>query len=100
MKAALVQQAAKIIMSNPTNKIKRQKQVEARKDAEKNLGKQINMFDRLPDKCDVCSKPFDKKSKEMAQTWVVVVKSEQKLVRLFCPECINKVKEQLPNEEA
>lgn len=87
-------------MSNLTNKIKRKKQVEITKDTEKNLGKQINMFSRLPDKCDVCSTPFDKKSKEMAQTWVVVVRNEQKLVRLFCPECIDKVKENLPNEEA
>ena len=87
-------------MSNPANKSQRKKVVEAKKDAEKNLVKQINMFDRMPDKCDACSKPFDKKSKEMAQTWIVVVHNEQKLVRLFCPECVDKVKEHLPNEEA
>ena len=40
-----------------------------------------------------------KKSKEMAQTWVVVVKNEQRLVRLFCPGCLDKVKEALPDEE-
>ena len=85
-------------MSNLTNKIKRQKQTETRKEVEKNLSTQINMFGRLPDKCDVCSVPFDKKSKEMAQTCVVVVKNEQKLVRLFCPDCINKVKELFPDE--
>lgn len=85
-------------MSNLANKSQRKKIVEAKKDAEKNLAKQINMFDRMPDKCDACSKPFDKKSKEMAQTWIVVVRNEQKLVRLFCPECVDKVKEHLPNE--
>ena len=39
------------------------------------------------------------KSKEMAQTWVVGVRSEQKLVRLFCPDCLDKVKEAMPDEE-
>ena len=87
-------------MSNLANKSQRKKIVEAKKDVEKNLAKQINMFDRMPDKCDACSRPFDKKSKEMAQTWIVVVRNEQKLVRLFCPECVDKVKEHLPNEEA
>lgn len=86
-------------MSNKTNKILRKKAVEKRKEAEKNLAGQINMFDRMPNECSACKKPFDKKSKEMAQTWIVVVRSEQKLVRLFCPDCINKVKEHLPNEE-
>lgn len=87
-------------MSNLTNKTKRQKQTETRKEVEKNLSTQINMFGRLPDKCDVCSAPFDKKSKEMAQTWTVVVRSAEKSIRLFCPDCINKVKEKLPDEEA
>ena len=86
-------------MSNPANKSQRKKVVASKKDAEKNLAKQINMFDRMPDKCDACSKPFDKKSKEMAQSWIVVVRSEQQLVRLFCPECVDKVKEFLPDED-
>lgn len=85
-------------MSNIVKKIERQKEVEVKKDTEKKMAKQLNMFDRIPDKCDVCSSPFDRKSKEMAQTWTVVVRSEQNLVRLFCPSCINKVKEKLENE--
>ena len=63
------------------------------------LTKQVGMFGRLPDECNVCQKPFDKKSKEMANTWVVVVRNEEKLVRLFCPECVEKVKELFPDEE-
>jgi hypothetical protein len=86
-------------MSNIAKKIQRQKAVEVRKDTEKKMAKQMNMFDRIPDKCDVCSLPFDRKSKEMAQTWVVVVRSEQNLVRLFCPGCIDKTKEYLINED-
>ena len=80
-------------MSNPANKSQRKKVVAAKKDAEKNLAKQINMFDRMPDKCDACSKPFDKKSKEMAQTWFVNVFDEEKIVDLFCPDCWSKVNE-------
>ena len=87
-------------MSSLANKIKRQKEAETRKEVEKNLSTQINMFGRLPDKCDVCSALFDKKSKEMAQTWIVVVRNAEKSVRLFCPACVDKVKESLPDEEA
>jgi hypothetical protein len=89
-------------MSSKANKIQRQNKVEARKEAEEALTKQVGMFGLLPDECNVCHSPFDKKSKEMAQTWIVVVRHEEKLVRLFCPQCVDKVKEFLPdeNEEA
>lgn len=86
-------------MSSKANKLERQNRVEARKEAEEKMVKQIGMFGRLPDECNVCQKPFDKKSKEMAHTWVVVVRNQEKLVRLFCPECVEKVKELFPDEE-
>jgi hypothetical protein len=87
-------------MSSKANKIQRQNKIEVRKEAEEKLTRQVGMFGLLPDECTACKKPFDKKSKEMAQTWIVVVRSEQKLVRLFCPDCLDKVKEALPDEEA
>ena len=83
-------------MSNPTRKLERKQ----KKDVQKELSKKVGLFNLLPEKCHLCEKPYDKKSKEMAQTWIVVVRNEQKLVRLFCPECVDKVKEHLPNEEA
>lgn len=86
-------------MSSKANKLQRQQKTEIRKEAEEMLTKQVGMFGRLPDECNVCQKPFDKKSKEMANTWVVVVRNEEKLVRLFCPECVEKVKELFPDEE-
>ena len=86
-------------MSSKANKLQRQNRVDARKEAEEMLTKQVGMFGRLPDECNVCHKPFDKKSKEMAQTWTVVVRNQEKLVRLFCPECVEKVKELFPDEE-
>jgi|LakMenE01Jun11ns_1017448.scaffolds.fasta_scaffold8691034_2 hypothetical protein len=47
----------------------------------------VDLILSIPDKCSVCQKDFDKKSKEMAKTWFVDVFSEQKLVVLTCPEC-------------
>lgn len=85
-------------MSNSERKLQRQNINETKKDTEKKLNTQLGMFSLLPNECTVCQAPFDKKSKEMANTWVVVAKAEQKIVRLFCPECIQKVKEQLTNE--
>lgn len=85
-------------MTNSSRKILRKNLPEKKKEAEKKLTEHIGMFGRLPDRCDLCKKDFDKKSKEMAQTWFVVVKNEQKVVRLFCPECFNKAKEIINNE--
>jgi hypothetical protein len=41
----------------------------------------------IPEECCVCQAAFDKKSKEMAQTWHVVVYDERKVIRLTCPAC-------------
>ena len=81
--------------NNLERKINRANLPQKKKEAENKLKSQINMFDRLPDNCSVCNKDFDKKSKEMAKSWIVVVRTEEKLVRLFCPECLEKVKEAL-----
>jgi hypothetical protein len=56
------------------------------KDNSQKLADKIFQFDKLPDECLACLKPFDKKSKEMATTWNVVVRDEN-TVRLYCPEC-------------
>ena len=57
------------------------------KKAEKKMAKKLMMFDILEDSCAACDKPFDKKSKEHATTWNVVVREKEKVVRLYCPEC-------------
>jgi Zn finger protein HypA/HybF involved in hydrogenase expression len=56
-----------------------------------NLTEKISQFDKLPQQCNACQKEFDKKNKDMIQSWSVVVKQE--VVRLFCPECIKTAKE-------
>ena len=56
------------------------------KESSQKLSEKIFQFDLLPDECLACLKPFDKKSKEMAMTWNVVVRDEN-TVRLYCPDC-------------
>jgi len=58
--------------------------------AEKKMAKQLMMFDMLGDQCAACDEPFDKKSKEHAMTWKVVVREKEKVVRLYCPSCWDK----------
>jgi hypothetical protein len=56
------------------------------KENSQKLAEKIFQFDKLPDECSACSLPFDKKSKEMARTWNVVVQDTD-TVRLYCPKC-------------
>ena len=60
-------------------------------DAQEKMADQVALFGRLPEMCNICQKEFDKKDRDMVNSWSVVVKQE--VVRLFCPECINKAKE-------
>ena len=60
------------------------------KENSQKLAEKIFQFDKLPKTCMTCHKPFDKKSKEHAMTWNVVVREEEEIVRLYCPECWGK----------
>ena len=66
----------------------------ATKEGDDNTGLFLNM----PDKCCVCEGPFDKKSKEMALTWRVVVFEERQTVRLTCPACWEGVEKMMEEE--
>ena len=66
--------------NNLARKIKRKQQKEAKKELTKKIK---DIF--LPDNCMLCQKPFDKKSREHAMTWMVSIIKEQKI--LTCPEC-------------
>tara|TARA_Y100000310_G_C20687167_1_gene819828 strand:+ start:3528 stop:3758 length:231 start_codon:yes stop_codon:yes gene_type:complete len=70
-------------------KIKRNKK-KIEKKAEKKMAAQLGMFDRIPDQCIACKELFDKKSKEHAMTWKVVVFNAKKEVHLICPKCQRK----------
>jgi len=61
--------------------------------AQEKMAEQVAMFGKLPEACDICQKEFDKKNMDMVKSWNVVVK--QDIVRLFCPQCIEKTREVL-----
>ena len=73
------------------------------KENSQKLAEKFLQLDQLPAECLACLKPFDKKSKEMAMTWNVVIRDEN-TVRLYCPNCwdtaqeiIAKYKEEMTN---
>ena len=84
-------------MGSLKRKIARKKAKREKKKAEKQMKQQLFMFDKLGDSCDACGVAFDKKSKEHAMTWKVVVKSETEQVRLFCPDCWQKAEKLTEN---
>jgi hypothetical protein len=72
---------------------KRALQKSVKKDIAEGIASKVAQFNKLPEFCMACKKDFDKKDREMVSTWSVVVK--QDVVRLFCPECIEKTQEAL-----
>ena len=63
---------------------------QAKQDGNQELSEKITLFGKLGDSCLTCDKPFDKKNKDMVMSWSVVVKEEEGVVRLYCPECWDK----------
>ena len=61
--------------------------------AEKEMKKQMALFEKLADECLVCQKPFDKQNKEHVTKWSVVVRKQEGTVNLYCPECWENAKE-------
>jgi len=67
-------------------RVKRNKQ-RKRKKAEKALEEKMNLFEKIPAECNACLRAFDKTNKDMVMSWNVVVREEEQVVRLYCPEC-------------
>ena len=74
-------------MSKATKKIQRKIRKMKKKQAKQDLKEKISLFSQIDDYCLVCEKPFDKKNKEMVQSWYVIVRESQNKVNLYCPEC-------------
>lgn len=55
------------------------------------MAEKVSQFNKLPESCSACQESFDKKDKDMLNSWHVVAR--QDVVRLFCPDCIEKTKE-------
>jgi len=73
-------------MSSKLRNMKRKKDKKIKKD----IQEKMFMFDKIGDHCETCQKPFDKTSRDQVSSWNVVVKEEQNVVRLYCPECWKK----------
>ena len=73
---------------------KKKKEKAVATEAQNKIKKQMGMFNRLPKSCSACQKSFPK-TRETHMTWQVVVREEK--VRLFCPECQQKAKEMVEN---
>ena len=82
---------------NLKRKIQRKNNKEKRKRIEKDMSEKLNMFDEIPAECRACTKPFDKKNKEMVTSWNVVVREKDNIVRLYCPECWARAKNLVSN---
>jgi len=75
---------------------KKKKEKAAAHEAQTKIKKQIGMFNRLPQSCSSCGAVFPK-TREAHMTWRVVVRNEKQQVRLFCPDCQQKAKELVEN---
>ena len=51
------------------------------------MKEQMSMFDKIPNACLTCDKPFDKMSREDAATFRVVVRESEGKVNLYCDNC-------------
>ena len=89
-------------MTNKKHKKKLKRAAKKKKDKaqaqqqQEKLSKQMNMFDRLPEACSACGKEFPK-TREAHMSWRVTVRNKEQQVRLFCPNCQDKVKTIMEN---
>ena len=70
-------------------KQRRSAEKQSKKDGNEEMAEKVALFGLIGDQCLVCSKPFDKKNKEMVMSWNVVVRETEEKVNLYCPECWN-----------
>ncbi len=77
---------------NRQQRRKRNKAIKKSKSKASEFEQKLGLFDLMPDDCMICHKGFDKTNKEMVQTWSVVVREKERIVRVYCPECWTKAK--------
>jgi hypothetical protein len=70
-------------------KIKRKIKRNNEKKKQKSIQEHMMWFDKMPDHCITCFKPYIKNNKEMAQKWTVVVRKKEDKVNLYCDSCWN-----------
>ena len=70
---------------------KKKKQKAAVEEAQHRLKESVGSFHKRPDECSACDKEFPM-TREAHMSWQVVTNNEQGTVRLFCPDCLEKAK--------
>ena len=73
--------------------VRKLKNKKKHKQVKKDLKQKLGLFDQLPEECLACEEPFDKQDREQVMSWNVVVKQEEDVVRLYCPDCWTKAQE-------
>ena len=74
-------------MTSEQRKLRRKQEKEAKKQSKKELKEKVGLFDKIPEECLTCNAKFDKTDKEQVMTWSVVVRKQEGIVRLYCPDC-------------
>ena len=82
-------------MTSFDRKLKRTASRKMAKEIKRNMGNLLNQqieskmkaFSRIPDECQTCAKPFDKKSREQVFSWMMEINKEEEVYNLFCPSC-------------
>ena len=68
-------------------KQRRQMAAAERKDGNPDLADKMEFYTKLPEACLMCEAEFDKQNREMLSSWNVVVREQEKIIRLYCPDC-------------
>ena len=66
---------------------KKQMKKDGTTEAQEKMGQKFSLIGKMPNECHICSASVDKKSKDMAMTWRVIVREEKEQVDLYCPNC-------------
>ena len=75
---------------------KKKKDKDISQEVQAKIKKQVGMFEKLPEKCSMCSSGFPR-TREAHMSWRVVVKGEKQSVWLFCPRCQQSAKTRTEN---
>mgnify|MGYP003155232396 CR=1 FL=1 len=77
---------------NRKEKRARDRQIKKSKEKSSDMEQKLGLFDLMPDDCFVCHKSFDKSNKDMVNSWRVVVREQERNVKIYCPTCWNDAK--------
>ena len=86
-------------MGSLARKMRRKRSQKFAKQFTKQLKKQMKMMGSMSSECLACKRPFDKKSKEHAENWKVVVRKKTEQTNLYCPKCWDTAMEMIEEVE-